>query len=196
LIKDNSNNTLIEKIRNVNHSDDHVDIISSSQKNEDQETGQFILCRCGDVFISFPIEDVKELVALEELDISLFPTLVLPNLGIVRRKGDLIPLASLPAIVCDNITYVSRASARAVICHISEDDKLQLFGLLVDEVLAVAVVELDALTLLSKKAAGSEAGRDDMFLKILEYEDNEYRIIDTRSLYKKLSATIHRRKAI
>ena len=76
-----SKKSLTERLRDT-HSID-VDSANAEEISDMSSATQFILCRCGDTFVSFPIKDVRELVATGELDISFLPTLRKPNVGIV-----------------------------------------------------------------------------------------------------------------
>ena len=188
--------SLTERLRHTRK--DEADSIISDLNEADELAGskQLILCRCGDIFVSFHITDVKELVASGELNITFLPSLKEPNVGIVRRKGELIALASMASVIGAGHGYVSSPSGRAVICHTEVKEKSHSFGLLVDEVIAVMAVENDSLSSVSQKVTESVTGGAGSFQQIFQYEEKEYRIIDTPSLYRFLMGTIERRNVL
>lgn len=194
MIEKDGHRNLIEEIRDNHKEHGDSDIVDSDEISKVEGISQFILCRCGDVSVSFLIEDVRELVAFGELNVSLLPSLSPPSIGIIRRKGDLIPLASLAAVLDSGNGHVSKTTGRAVICNTEVNGRIHSFGVLVDEVLAVVAVENSSLSLISQKLAGSPSMAFDLLKKIFCYEGNDYRVIDTGSLYRFLTGTIKRRK--
>lgn len=193
MIKNDENKNLIDELRESHQKyDDPEEPALGEISNVDGIT-QFILCNCGDISVSFPIEDVRELVATGELAVSFLPSLKPPNIGIVRRKGDLIPLASLSEVLDSGQGNVSKTTGRAVICHMDIDGKSDSFGLLVDEVVAVVAVDNASLSSISQKVSDSESMDGAILKKVFSYEDNDYRVIDTVALYSFLAGTIERR---
>lgn len=188
--------SLTQRLRDTHNEEADATIPDLQEAQELTGSTQFILCRCGDVSVSFPIVDVKELVATEELKISALPSLKKPNVGIVRRKGDLIPMASLAAVIGVGVDHASRSSGRAVICHMEIKGKPHSFGLLVDEVVAVIAVENHLLSSVSQKVTEAVASGAGIFYKIFKHEKKEYRVIDTLALYRYLTGTIERRNVI
>jgi len=185
--------SLTQKLRDAHNKETDSILPESKEVKELTDSTQFILCRCSDIFVSFPIVDVKELVASGELNISSLPSLKDPNVGMVRRKGELIPMASLASIIGAGQGHVSSPSGRAVICHMMVKEKSHPFGLLVDEVIAVVAIENNLLSSVSLKVAEAVTGGAGIFKKIFQYEEKEYPVVDTSSLYSFLMGTIERR---
>ena len=191
-----TNKSLTERLRDTHNNAADNEILNAEKLDDITSATQFILCRCGDTFVSFPIKDVRELVATGELDVSFLPTIRKPNVGMVRRKGELIPLSSLASVIGASENQVSRTCGRAVVCHIIVNGKPNLFGLLVDEVVAVVAVDNHSLSSVSQKVSESIAGGVGLFQQIFQYENKEYRVIDVSVLYRFLADTIKRRKVI
>jgi len=172
-----------------------------TDKMADSESLQCVLCRSHKLNVAFRICDVKELVAASELSISSLPALKLPNVGLIRRNGELISVSELSHILGTDAALASGSLSRLVICHLQSDGETSVFGLMVDEVLAVTDIEASAFKSVSLHSVEGglsvsgveQAGR--IFSKIFDFSDSEYRLVDVKVLHSFLESAISRRKS-
>ena len=159
----------------------------AESKEAGDETSQLVFVNAASIDMAFHISSTVELVTAQHLTITNLPHLKSPLIGVVRRRGRLIPVID-GGLLIGGMPASRGSHGRLVVCKGPEGE----LGILVDEVTSVTTVKnCDFREMASSQ--WSSAG--EFISAVVEFSSVDHVVIDIALLWNNLRSRVPLREA-